>query len=250
MDAPEGKVRDKAKRPKGLALTFRPPEKRLEGACAQNGNKRSPWKCQNGSIVATQRQDSLPEPQRKVQDKRAAFAKVEVSHQAGVSSRSSQTRLRLQLGLARMIGHSSTALMADVLAVAQLIQLGVSKDMTEMSADLSSDKLPLPAPTIEEVSSEVLRLDPQLHSSSNTFKTAVVLLSVLSVGQDVDELAWFTGYERGFVSLVAERMSGSGLWNRGRFACNWEHGDVGEMAFWCDVLVAEGRKSPKVSDAG
>lgn len=115
--------------------------------------------------------------------------------------------------------------------------------MTDMSSTLTnSDEATLP-PSLDEICAEVLCLDPQLRGNSNTFKTAVVLLSALSVGQEEDALVCFTSYEREFISLIAGRMRTSGLWNDGNFVCNWADEATGEIAFWCDVLVAEGRAS-------
>lgn len=100
---------------------------------------------------------------------------------------------------------------------------------------------PTPPITIEDVRGEVAQLDRNLHRNSKTYKTAVVLLSALFVGQDDDALADFTRYDRAFVSLITERMKENSLWSDGKFICNWMDEEAGSVAFWCDVLVAEGK---------
>ncbi len=89
----------------------------------------------------------------------------------------------------------------------------------------------LSAPTLDEVCAQVSALDPALQEGSGTYKTAVVLLSALSVGQAVDDLADFTGYEHGFISAIGERMVRSKVWVEGDFNCKWADEKSGEVAF-------------------
>jgi hypothetical protein len=93
--------------------------------------------------------------------------------------------------------------------------------------------------TFKYFEKEVRRLDPNLKPDDPCFKTAVLLLSALQVGANIERLVEFTGYPKGFVRERALRCRENGIFRGGKVACDWfdENGGVG---LWCDVLVAEG----------
>ena len=101
---------------------------------------------------------------------------------------------------------------------------------------------------LKVIEEEVRRLtrdfaDPE---DAGTYRTSVVLLSAaLGVGTDIDDLAEFTGYPRDFIATISYRMHSAGLWEDG--VVHDEHWWVDDqlekiqlVAFWMDVLVAEG----------
>ena len=88
-------------------------------------------------------------------------------------------------------------------------------------------------------------LDPTLKScgASDTYNTAIVLLSALAYGPDTTRLAGFTSLPHQFVATIQQRMIRAELWTETGVCCDhWEvaEGVVSMSAFWADVLVAEG----------
>jgi hypothetical protein len=68
----------------------------------------------------------------------------------------------------------------------------------------------------------------------------LLLAAVDGVGQDVDDLAAFTGYDRDWIVEVAERLERSGIWRDGVTYGDWADDETGGIAFWMDVSVAQG----------
>lgn len=94
--------------------------------------------------------------------------------------------------------------------------------------------------TLEKIQREVKRLDPKLHKNDNLFKTAVLMFSALRVGPSTKRLVEFTGYPTSFVEPRVQRLRKAKIFVRGKVRCAWFEKAGGEIAFWCDVLVAEG----------
>jgi hypothetical protein len=81
-------------------------------------------------------------------------------------------------------------------------------------------------------------MDPQLDAASDTFRTAVLLLSLALVG--VTKVRSFTGYTGAFVNGRIARLRQNGILERGgAINANWFN-DGGGFDFWMDVCVAEG----------
>lgn len=94
--------------------------------------------------------------------------------------------------------------------------------------------------TLPFIKKEVHRLDPALNESEDYFKTAVVMLSALKVGTDVDELVKFTRLPEPFIAERVGRLNASGIFDGDEIRANWFDEENGGIAFWMDVAVAEG----------
>jgi hypothetical protein len=87
---------------------------------------------------------------------------------------------------------------------------------------------------------EVKRLDPQIDKKDDAFKAGVLLLAALQEGANMQRLAKFTGYDKGFVRAHVKRARDNGIFVGGRVHCDWFEEEFGGVAFWVDVLVAQG----------
>jgi hypothetical protein len=94
--------------------------------------------------------------------------------------------------------------------------------------------------TLKFLENAVHRLDPKIKSEDSSFKTAVLLLSALQVGANINRLVKFTGYPKNFVRERAQRCRQNGIFQGGKVACEWFDKDNGGIGLRCDVLVAEG----------
>lgn len=94
--------------------------------------------------------------------------------------------------------------------------------------------------TLKQVKAEVKKLDPQLSENDTSFTTAVILISGLVIGANADKVARFTGYRRSEVRDRATRLRENGVWQRGKTCCEWFEKETGGIAFWMDVMVADG----------
>ena len=106
--------------------------------------------------------------------------------------------------------------------------------------------------TLRRIKSEVHKMDPALDETDDTFATAVLLLSAISVGQNVSDLEAFTKLPATFIEPRAKNLLKAGIWKNGKTHAGWMDDETGGIAFWCDVLVAEGmiqrapsRRKPK-----
>lgn len=97
-----------------------------------------------------------------------------------------------------------------------------------------------PLETLEGIQTLVRELDQALGDEDDYFKSAVLLLAALSVGQDVERLADFTGFPLEFIEPRAWRLKKNGIWKDGQTRANWFDEDGGGVAFWMDVALAEG----------
>jgi len=98
---------------------------------------------------------------------------------------------------------------------------------------------------LKDFEKEVQRLDPKTAPEEPAFKTGVLLLSALQVGPNVDRLAKFTGYSKTFIRERAKRCRENGIFIGSKVACEWFDKECGGVAFWMDVLVAEGLMAKK-----
>jgi hypothetical protein len=96
-------------------------------------------------------------------------------------------------------------------------------------------------PTIQEIRAEVRAMDPHLKPWNPSFKSAVLLLSLLVVGpDDITTLASFSRLPRSFVETRVARLRANGIVTaEGKVAAAW-FDTAGAEAFWLDVCVAEG----------
>lgn len=99
--------------------------------------------------------------------------------------------------------------------------------------------------SVEEVREAVVGLDPNLEPDSGAFRIATAMLAAVVLGShDVNRIAAFTGVPRkevgeAFGRLRAQRVF-RGTPNDPQFAVGWFDEEDGGIAFWCDVLVAQG----------
>jgi hypothetical protein len=96
--------------------------------------------------------------------------------------------------------------------------------------------------TLEEVKSEIRRIDPGIKENDDGFSVAMVLISAaFSVGPEVAALVRFTGYTQAFICDIARRMKATKLWNEeGVETEHWFDGDNWTSGIWTDSLVAQG----------
>ena len=87
---------------------------------------------------------------------------------------------------------------------------------------------------------EIKRLDPGISKDDDAFKTGVLLLAALQEGANMQRLAKFTGYDKSFIRVRVTRARDNGIFVGGRVHCDWFDDKSGAVAFWADVLVAQG----------
>ena len=95
--------------------------------------------------------------------------------------------------------------------------------------------------TKKELIEEVKRLDPTMSEKDEAFFIASVLLSGLAVGADYKQISKFLGVRSGKVFKYKKNLEEAEIWTKdGRTSCNWFNKKTGSIAFWMDVLVAQG----------
>lgn len=91
--------------------------------------------------------------------------------------------------------------------------------------------------TIDDIRKEASKFD----LSEEETKIAVILLSSLVVGANIQRIQEFTGYDREFISGVARKLRKSGIWRKDKVdGEEWFDKKNGGVAFLCDVLVGLG----------
>jgi hypothetical protein len=98
---------------------------------------------------------------------------------------------------------------------------------------------------LQFVKDTLSELDPSLDGSeqSESYMTALVLVSALVQGPNVRRLAVFTGVPEQFVERIRERMVRAELWDEiDVFSDHWfgEGNMVSMTALWLDILIAQG----------
>jgi len=94
--------------------------------------------------------------------------------------------------------------------------------------------------TIQFIYNEIARLDPNLTIGSDVFKAAVVMLSALSIGQDIGKLSKFTGLPRAVIAPFAANLRKNKIWKDGETQADWFKRGEGVIAFFLDLNVATG----------
>lgn len=94
-------------------------------------------------------------------------------------------------------------------------------------------------PTLTFIKQEVRRMDKDLTETESAFRTAVIMLAALSVGQNINKLAAFTKLPKEFVRERAAALRANGIWQNGKTNAEWFE-ENGGIAFWMDVACAEG----------
>ena len=106
-------------------------------------------------------------------------------------------------------------------------------------------------PSLADVRQRVEILDPAAEPSSSRFRTALVLLAAVELGQNVDRLSRFARLERPFVAKCARRLVDNGVWQGGETVGAWTWDlQASRREFWNDVGVAEGKLCRRINDAG
>ncbi len=93
--------------------------------------------------------------------------------------------------------------------------------------------------------SEVKRLDPKLNEGSEDFSTALMLLAALVLGTNEKMISRFTGLPLYFIRPRADRLRKNKIWIGNKTFCDWFKKGYGGIAFWIDVLVAQGMLNRK-----
>ena len=94
--------------------------------------------------------------------------------------------------------------------------------------------------TLSEIKKEVRHLDKNVKDGTEHSITAVILLSSLIVGTNVNQLANFTKYDRAEIVKREKNLRKNKVWVGEKIHVNWFNRRDGGIAFWCDVAVAEG----------
>jgi len=90
------------------------------------------------------------------------------------------------------------------------------------------------------IETEVKRLDSKIKKSDETFKIATILLSALRVGADSQAIAKFLKIDKKEIEKYEKNLRKNKVWVGKKTICEWFEKDKGGVAFWCDVLVAQG----------
>jgi hypothetical protein len=104
---------------------------------------------------------------------------------------------------------------------------------------MKKTKQPKPL-SLEDFKKEVHRLDPKLEEDDPGFSTALVLLVALQVGADAQKISDFTKIPLKRVKKLEKNFRANKVWVGKKTCCDWWDKKSGSIAFWCDVLVAEG----------
>lgn len=77
------------------------------------------------------------------------------------------------------------------------------------------------------------------HFDDEQMTAAVVLLAALEVGQDIDTLYRFLGYNvpKSHIAWMKIHLEKNGVWKNDKTYCSWME-ENGYLAFICDVMVA------------
>ena len=105
--------------------------------------------------------------------------------------------------------------------------------------------------TLGEIEQEVQRLDPQIDRDEDSYRIAVLLLSSVVIGTDIEQLVAFTGLSEAFVAQTAGYLYESKVWTEeGIDVADWFEKDGGGVAFWLTVAVGRGlvKRTVKVDD--
>lgn len=94
--------------------------------------------------------------------------------------------------------------------------------------------------TLDYLKKEIYRLDPKTGEDEFGFKTALILLSSLVIGCNQKKISKFTKIPLFYIKPRAERLRSNGIWTGSKVCADWFTKGTGGVAFWCDVLTAEG----------
>lgn len=93
--------------------------------------------------------------------------------------------------------------------------------------------------TLEQIKKEVKALDPDLEKGE-TFNIALILMSSCIVGPNIQRLSKFTRFPRSYIAKFSRRLRENRVWVKGKIQCEWFEKEAGGIAFWMDVMVAQG----------
>lgn len=87
---------------------------------------------------------------------------------------------------------------------------------------------------------ELKRMDPNFGPSDEGFMHAMLMLGALSVGPSIVRLSKAMGIPRATIRPISKALRANGIWVRGMTRARWFDSKTGGIAFWCDVLAAQG----------
>ena len=102
---------------------------------------------------------------------------------------------------------------------------------------------------LEEIEKMVKKIDPKIETTDEGYKPAVVLLSAVFIGADAKKVAAFTKLPLKLIQKFEKNLRESKVWVGNKTFCDWENEEDGGIAFWCDVLVAQGMIKRVESDS-
>lgn len=94
--------------------------------------------------------------------------------------------------------------------------------------------------TLEQLRNQVKRLDPKLNENEESFGIALMLLAGIHVGADIKKISDFIKVPVKWLEPYEKRLRDQGVWVGENTTCDWVNEKTGAIAFWCDVLVAQG----------
>ena len=94
--------------------------------------------------------------------------------------------------------------------------------------------------TLSYLEQQVRRLDPSLTRDDRAFETALILLASAVEGPSIERIAYLTNIPRSRVAERGRRLRKNRVWSGNRVVANWFDKESGGIAFWLDVLVADG----------
>jgi hypothetical protein len=96
-------------------------------------------------------------------------------------------------------------------------------------------------PDLDAIKEQVQIFDPGLKPDDYAFQAAVILMAAASVtGPYVERISCFTKYHPTLVAEISQRMREAGLWTDDWIEYQHWCGELGDLSFMMDVMVAEG----------
>lgn len=93
---------------------------------------------------------------------------------------------------------------------------------------------------LARIKADLKKSEPEMDENDESFKAAVVLLASARIGTSQSTLHKVTGYSRPQIAKFSHYLKKSGIWRGRKVYAEWADKENGVIAFWCDVLTAQG----------
>lgn len=94
--------------------------------------------------------------------------------------------------------------------------------------------------TKEEINKILKDLDKKLTEKDEGYLPAQILLASAFVGTSKTKITKILNYPIGILEPYVKNIKRGGIWKNNKVHCNWLDEKHGGIAFWSDVLVAQG----------